>query len=140
MFKIRVPFLKVLPDNDLFEGGTYPSVTHPNTGEIFYNTSAFNGTFDKLMLVYDHESWHYRRVTNTKRFERSGNSVAKEEYTNYIRNYKRQGLYKNHKSSLGKNINIYGTAAGVDPDIFMPYTNLVPASWWHGIYLIRRLW
>jgi len=123
-----------------FNGGGDPAVIHGKTGDIVYNTTAFDGSFDKLRFVNDHERWHYRRVTRTNRFQKSGNSVAKEEYENYIRNYKRQGLYLKHKIPLGKYINGYGSAAGIDPNTFIPYTNLAPAPWWHGIYSIRRLW
>jgi hypothetical protein len=40
--------------------------------------------------------------------------MQKEEFLTYLYNYKRQGLYPNHKIlDLGSRINAYGTAAGV---------------------------
>jgi len=54
-------------------------------------------------LIYidpsDHEQWHSKRVT-TGAYKSSGNSVSTEEYLDYLRNYKRQGFYRNHKMSI----------------------------------------
>ncbi|MFV0267428.1 MAG: hypothetical protein ACK5HT_09880 [Draconibacterium sp.] len=131
------------PDNNLFGGGPDPGVTDPVSGEIFYNERAFSGKYDDLEFTYDHEMWHRQRVL-------SGNFVGsgitkeikyREEFTNYIRNYKRQGLYPNHTfHDLGWRINANGSALGINPDIFMRYTGLDKTPWWHFIFKISRKW
>ena len=126
-----------MPDHPLLNGKE-PGVTDPVTGDIFYNTSAFLGTFDKLYLTYDHELWHHKRVIS-KKFESSGNSVAQEEYLNYMRNYRRQGLYKKHGLPIEENINGYGSVLKMPVEKYMPYSQF-ENPFWHNIFKIRRLW
>jgi hypothetical protein len=126
------------PNNELFNGGNDPGVTHPVTGEIFYNETAFTLGFDKLHFIADHEYWHHRRVVSGK-YSKSGNSMVKEEYLNWTRNYRNQGLYRDHGyDDIGMRINSYGTKAGINPDVFFRYSFNKP--WWHFIYNTRRKW
>jgi len=72
------------------------------------------------------------------RYERSGNTVAKEEYLNYMRNYKRQGLYKSQSDFIKERLNMYYDPAGIDFNIAVKYIFENPC--WHKIYSIKRLW
>jgi RHS repeat-associated protein len=131
------------PDHLLFDGGGDLGVTDPSSGEIFYNKKAFSGNFDKLRFTHDHEMWHRQRVLSGT-FDKTGITskiVHQEEFKNYIRNYKRQGLYPNHSmNDLGLRINGHGTALGLNPDKFMKYTGFIESPWWHVVYKIPRRW
>ncbi len=123
-------------DPTYFKGGTDPGVIHGKTGEIVYNTTAFQ-SFDKLLHTYDHERWHYRRV-KSGRYKRSGKTVEQEEYRNYTRNYKRQGLYKSQSRFIKDRLMMYADPAGINPNTMIKYVFENP--YWHKIYSIERLW
>lgn len=85
-----------------------------------------------------HLDQNCKRVTSGK-YERSGNSVVKEEYLNYMRNYKRQGLYKKHGFPIEENINGYGSALKMPVEKYMPYSQF-ENPFWHNMFKIKRLW
>ena len=62
-----------------------------------------------------------------------------EEYLNRTRNYRNQGLYRDHGyNDIDMRINSYGTIAGINPDILFSYSFYQPR--WHIIYRIPRRW
>ena len=64
--------------------------------------------------------------------------MADEEFSTYLYNYKRQGLYPSHNIDLSIRLNAYGSAAGIDPLIIDKFSMDHP--WWHFIYKIPRRW
>ncbi len=129
------------PGNEIFNGGSDPGAVDPKTGEIYFNSTAFNSTFDKLYFVADHEGRHsadvrsgkYDNLTLTKEM------MAGEEFNTWAYNYRRQGLYRKHGfDDIGDRLNSYGTVAGINPDIIFSYSYYQPK--WHVIYRIPRRW
>ena len=128
-----------------YDKNAYEAYVHPDDpdGNIYYSKESFinketgRADFDKLHHVADHEYWHHRRVV-TGKYKKSGNSIAQEEYLNYLRNFRRQGLYRSRGKDILYRLNSYGTAAKVDALIIDRYCFNQP---WHFIiYKIPRLW
>jgi hypothetical protein len=116
-----------------------PAETDITTGRILYNEKAFSGNYDNLYSIADHELRHQRNIGKYKGVKLTAEMRANEEYSTYVYNYKRQGLYLSiDKESLGWRINGYGTSAGIDPNIIFRYQFNIP--WWHFIYRIPRRW
>jgi hypothetical protein len=63
---------------------------------------------------------------------------AFEEFRAQVHLYKNQGFYPKSGSDWGTRINMWGSSAGVDPDIIFRYNFYRP--WWHFIYKIPRKW
>lgn len=124
----------------IFKGGGEPGVVDPKTGEIYYQQNAFNDGFDKLYFVADHEERHQANVRSGKYndVKLTDEVLGAEEFNAYEYNYKRQGLYRNHKMDIGPRLNNSGTNAGVNFNIILSYTFYKP--WWHIIYRIPRKW
>lgn len=129
------------PNNELFQGGNDPGAVDPyGTGDIYYNTTAFNGGFDKLYFVAEHERRHsfdvrsgkYENLVLTKQ------QLAGEEFNTWAYSYRRQGLYREHGYDIGIRLNSYGAVAGINPDIVFSYSFYRP--WWHRIYRVPRRW
>jgi RHS repeat-associated protein len=129
------------PSNKLFRGGNEPGAVDPyGNGDVYYNTTAFNGGFDKLYFVADHEGRHSSDVRSGKynNIKLTDKVMAGEEFNTWAYNYKRQGLYTDHGYDIGCRLNSYGTAASINPDIIFSYSFYKP--WWHVIYRIPRKW
>ncbi|HOK26809.1 MAG TPA: RHS repeat-associated core domain-containing protein [Bacteroidales bacterium] len=118
-----------------------PAETDFKTGNILYNEKAFSGNFDNLYIIAEHELKHRCNILSGKYkgFKLTMEMKAYEEYSTYVYNYRRQGLYLNiDKEGLGWRINAYGTSAGINPNIILRYQFNKP--WWHFIYRIPRKW
>ena len=103
--------------NSMFFAGKHsdaPGVTDMTNGNIFYNSPAFDKGYDFLYSTSDHEFGHYLDFIS-KRYpldelasEKSyaimyikAQGIKDEmEYNNYLRSYKRQGLYHNYGKYL----------------------------------------
>ncbi len=102
------------PANTFFLKNPEPAYTDPKTGDIFYNMQPFEGGFDKLKLMANHEKFHQKSVLSGKfkDVEIDFEIVGKEEWAAYLSNYRNQGLYRNHGLNLVNRIQIYGAQAG----------------------------
>lgn len=135
------------PNNEIFtKHGVNPGVTNPKTGEIFYHDAPFDGNYDYLKFVGDHEGLHSKNVLSGKYkgVDITVEVKGVEEWSVYMNNYKNQGLYPNHGvTDLVQRISEYGINAGFYGPQITPggysFTdfNVKP---WHIIYKIPRRW
>jgi hypothetical protein len=125
--------------------GAHPGITDTRTGDIFYHDYPFEGNFDRLALIADHEMVHSRNVLSGKYngvkidFEIAG----KEEWSTYLHNYRNQGLYRNHGTPLVSRMNHYGIQGGIYEIVISPtgsYSTQFNSQWWHFLYKIPRRW
>ena len=136
------------PSNPLFKtetGSTGAAITNPKTGEIFYNDGAFSYGYDRLKLDADHELIHSKNVLSGK-FK--GGKITdlirnEEEWSTYLKNYKRQGLYLKHDEDIISRIIWYGLGAekyDVSKNAYSTIStiNIFTKKWWHFIYKIPR--
>lgn len=128
------------PNYSYFKISDDPGVTDPYTGNIYYNTTAFENNFDRLYFIADHEMKHRSDVLSGKykNVEFNDAFVAGEEFNTYEYNYKRQGLYPNSGFNIKGRLNMYGTAAGLDYNMILKYSYSSP--WYYFIYKIPRKW
>ncbi|NLE05703.1 MAG: hypothetical protein GX638_13020 [Crenarchaeota archaeon] len=135
------------PSNQIFnnEVGGGAAAVDPETGEIFWGDGAFNYGYDRLAFAADHELIHSQNVLSGKYkdvkidFEVAG----REEWSTYMKNYQRQGLYHNHGVNIISRINQYGSQAGIYGTYVTPtgsYSSNFNVQWWHFIYKIPRRW
>lgn len=135
------------PSNQIFnnEVGGGAAAVDPETGEIFWGDGAFNYGYDRLAFEADHELIHSQNVLSGKYkdvkidFEVAG----REEWSTYMKNYQRQGLYHNHGVNIISRINQYGSQAGIYGTYVTPtgsYSSNFNVQWWHFIYKIPRRW
>ncbi len=136
-----------------FEGEYDPSCQDPGQTDrvgltITYGDNAFENGFDYLYLSADHEQRHLANFKSNKYadFEDPLDAIthAQEEWSTYIYNYRRQGLYHKHGINLRERIATEGWNAGIYgpsvlPDGQYSITTFSP-SWWHVIYHIPRLY
>jgi RHS repeat-associated protein len=133
------------PDNPLFnkvDGGA-SAITHPKTGEIFYNESAFNYNYDRLKFIANHELIHSQNVLSGKFNGIQIDRIVRneEEWSTYMKNYKRQGLYPKHGFDIAGSINIHGYEAEIYGITIFPGGSHITEfnkQWWHFIYRIPR--
>jgi RHS repeat-associated protein len=125
--------------------GTYdPSVKNPgqfdpNDGSIKYNDVAFSKNYDYLRAIYAEELFHSKDYLYAKNNTPEGLSYHEyEEFRAQVHLYKNQGLYSGSGADWGRRINMWGSMAGVDPNIIFRYNFYRP--WWHFIYKIPRKW
>lgn len=135
------------PSNPYFNNdvGGGDGITNIRTGEIFYSEGAFNSGYDRLAFVADHEQIHSQNVLSGKyKGVKIDVEVAyKEEWSTYMRNYQRQGLYHKHGVDIIERINSYGYQAGIYELVIKPsgsYSTKFIEKWWHFIYSIPRRW
>ena len=126
--------------------GTYdPSVEEPGqfdtrTEAISYGKKAFSKNYDYLKAVYREELFHSKDYLTYKSKMPTGISdeYAYEEFRAQVHMYKNQGLYSKSGFDWGERINVWGSAAGVNPDKIFRYSFDRP--WWHFVYKIPRKW
>ena len=125
--------------------GTYdPSVENPGQfdpkdGSIKYNDVAFSKNYDYLRAIYEEELFHSKDYLYAKKNTPEGLSYHEyEEFRAQVHLYINQGLYSRSGVDWGGRINMWGSAAGVDPYIIFRYTFYRP--WWHSVYKIPRKW
>lgn len=135
------------PSNTIFNNdvGGASAVVNPKTGEIFFNDGAFNYGYDRLAFTADHEFIHSQNVLSGKyKGVKIDYEVAgKEEWSTYMKNYQRQGLYHKHGLNIIDRINTYGNQAGIYNFFVTPtgsYSTQFNKQWWHFIYSIPRRW
>lgn len=122
------------PSAPLFQKhGPHPAITDPVTGEIFYHDFPFEGNFDRLAFIANHEKVHRINVLSGK-YE--GVKITRviqglEEFNTYLHNYMNQGLYPNHGFNIVERLKVNEWQAL--RDYFTP-------KWWHFIYRIPRRW
>jgi RHS repeat-associated protein len=133
------------PNNPLFNNnvGGGEAITHPRTGEIFYSDGAFNSNYDKLSFIADHEYIHSQNVLSGKYngIKIDYTVAGKEEWSTYMKNYKRQGLYHKHGFNIVESINYYGSQGEIYYIVVSPsgnYYTKFKEQWWHFIYQIPR--
>ena len=128
------------PHNAVFQNNNNPAETFTN-GEIIYNFSAFNGNFDKLHFIADHEMMHRSHILDGISYNDSFDIVkAREEYNTYVENFKHQWRYPHHNMPLGAAINMYGTSLNYSHNRFLQYSGYAKQPWWFFIYKIPRRW
>ncbi|MBR0498609.1 MAG: hypothetical protein IJJ78_05985 [Paludibacteraceae bacterium] len=134
------------PNNPLFNNNICASaITDPKTGEIFFCNGAFCYGYDRLAFYADHESIHSQNVLSGKyKGIKVDYEIAwKEEWSTYMRNYHRQGLYHKHEVNIIDRINSYGMFASIydygETSTGFHITQF-NKQWWHFIYRIPRRW
>ena len=124
--------------------GDYPAVTHPITGEIYYNDFPFEGNFDRLHFIADHEMKHRANVLSGKYVGKEITDVmlALEEVDAYSYNKRNYGLYLKSgydiKTLLNNRINDYNAELlkiNINSNLIWSHYN-----WYDFIYKIPRLW
>jgi hypothetical protein len=123
----------------------YPATTNTQTGEIFYADSPFEGNFDRLAFMADHEMKHRANVLSGKYkdVELTQEVHDTEEWNTYLYNYKNQGMYRKNGIDIVDRIKDYGMRAGMYELIVTPsksYSTTFNPAWWHWIYQIPRKW
>lgn len=134
--------------------GTYnpdclnPGQTDRASQTITYGDQAFANGYDYLYLVADHEQRHLANFESGKydSFEGRLDDIthAKEEWSTYMYNYKRQGLYPKHGVDLVTRIKGEGIQAGVYGTTILPngqyYITEFSPKWWQFVYRIQRIY
>lgn len=120
-------------------------IVNLRTGEIFYSEGAFNSGYDRLVFTADHELIHNRNflLGKYKGVQVDSEVASKEEWSTYMKNYQRQGLYHKHGVDIIDRINSYGYQAGIYELVIKPsdsYSTKFIIQWWHFIYSIPRRW
>ena len=110
-----------------------------NDGSIKYRDDVFS-SYDRLRAAYKEELFHSKDYLTYKSKMPTGISDehAYEEFRAQVHMYKNQGLYPKSGFKWGDRINIWGSAAGVNPDKIIRYNFDRP--WWHFVYKIPRKW
>jgi len=95
--------------------------------------------------VADHELIHNRNflLGKYKGVQVDSEVASKEEWSTYMKNYQRQGLYHKHGVDIIERINSYGYQAGIYEFFVTPsrsYSTKFIEQWWHFIYSIPRRW
>ena len=124
---------------DLFDNCGAPATTDKYTGEIFFNETAFDGGYDKLLATASHELRHRADVLSGN--YQIGNFISfnKSELGAYLYNFRNQGLYPNHGyTNWISQINHFGANAGLDR--YLQISPWKPAFWQRFIYNIPRRW
>ncbi len=145
------------PTNPLWEKASTNNggaITHPTTGDIFYNDLAFNNNYDKLKFIADHEFFHRNNILSGKFKGVKMDDVirGKEEWSVWKKNYMRQGLYPKSGITTKKiinNINAYGNTGEIYESVVSLSRNTgistitstkFETRWWHSLYKIPRRW
>ena len=116
---------------------------------ITYGDQAFANGYDYLYLTADHEQKHLANFRSNKYegFDGPLDDIthAEEEWSTYMYNYKRHGLYPRHGINLRDRVEKEGIGAGVYdiitvcPNGCSTTTGFAP-KWWHFVYYIPRLY
>lgn len=136
-----------------FEGSYDPNCSDPGQTDrksltITYGDEAFKYGYDYLYLVADHEQRHLANFKSDKYAKYDGKldelTHHEEEWSVYLYNYKRQGLYPEHGVDLCKRINNEGFNAGIYEVNILPngqnYMTGFSSEWWHFVYRIPRIY
>ena len=109
---------------------------------------AFAKGYDYLYLTADHEQRHLANFKLGKYDSYEGRldvfTHAEEEWSTYMYNYRRQGLYHKHGFDLNNRIEAEGLMAGIYWTSVLPngqyFISAFSPKWWHFIYYIPRLY
>ena len=136
-----------------FEGKYDPNCQDPGNTDrrsktITYGDQAFANGYDYLYLTADHEQRHLANFKSGKYDSYEGPldvfTHAEEEWSTYMYNYRRQGLYHKHGFDLKGRIGAEGIKAGIYEPSVLPngqYSiSTFSPKWWHFIYYIPRLY
>lgn len=135
------------PGNKLFKKyGNDPAITDPTTGEIYYHDFPFEGHFDRLHFIADHERKHRANVLSGKYAGKKITEVmlASEEVDAYFHNKYNYGLYIKSKDDydikemLTNRINKFnGESLKIDVNSILMGDH---CRWYDFIFKIPRLW
>ena len=126
-----------------------PGITDRKGLTITYGDQAFENGFDFLYFTADHEQRHLAdfKSDKYKGFDGPLDDIAhaEEEWSTYLYNYRRQGLYIKHGLNLRDRIEKYGIGAGVyDVVTVTPHgsSNIIgfAPKWYDFVYYIPRLY
>lgn len=136
-----------------FEGKYDPNCQDPGNTDrrsktITYGDQAFANGYDYLYLTADHEQRHLANFKSGKYDSYEGPldvfTHAEEEWSTYMYNYRRQGLYHKHGFDLKGRIGAEGIKAGIYEPSVLPngqYSiSTFSPKWWHFIYYIPRIY
>ena len=127
------------PDHPAFESmAGAPGHTDEITGEVFYNSTAFEKGSDKVYATYLHEMRHRSDVLAGKISIGDNKTFFESEHGAYKVTYRNQGLYPDYnKSDIWiKQINRYGMNAQMPKYIENDF--IFTERWWHKVYTLQR--
>ena len=131
------------PQYEYFLRNDEPAITLPKTGDIYYNVYPFEGNYDRLYFIANHEAYHRLNVLSGKYDGKVITDIIRgeEEWNAYIHNYRNQGRYKKHGIDIVERINKYGQDALFYDYIISQFSviwNGFEEKLWHKIFKIPR--